>query len=118
MARNYWIYFSEESKNAITNYFSHFWIIQLVTLFHYFAPATSHVAVLLFISTSTRGQTELARESENLSLWLLFSYSVEKEMVTHSSILAWKIPRTEESLVGYSPWGHRESDTTERLHFT
>ena len=22
------------------------------------------------------------------------------------------------SLVGYSPWGHRESDTTERLHFT
>ena len=20
-------------------------------------------------------------------------------------------------LVGYSPWGHRESDTTERLHF-
>ena len=21
------------------------------------------------------------------------------------------------SLVGYSPWGHRESDTTERLHF-
>jgi len=22
------------------------------------------------------------------------------------------------SLVGYSPWGHKESDTTERLHFT
>ena len=22
------------------------------------------------------------------------------------------------SLVGYSPWGHRESDTTERLHYT
>ena len=21
-------------------------------------------------------------------------------------------------LVGYSPWGHKESDTTERLHFT
>ena len=21
------------------------------------------------------------------------------------------------SLVGYSPWGHKESDTTERLHF-
>ena len=27
---------------------------------------------------------------------------LEKEMVTHSSILAWKIPWTEE-LVGYSP---------------
>ena len=22
------------------------------------------------------------------------------------------------TLVGYSPWGHKESDTTERLHFT
>ena len=22
------------------------------------------------------------------------------------------------SLVGYNPWGHKESDTTERLHFT
>ena len=37
-------------------------------------------------------------------------------MATHSSILAWRIPRTE-SLVGYSPWGCKESDTTERLHF-
>ena len=44
---------------------------------------------------------------------------LEKEMVTHSSILAWKIPWTEKpgrSLVGYSPRGHKESDTTERLH--
>ena len=23
----------------------------------------------------------------------------------------------ERSLVGYNPWGHKESDTTERLHF-
>ena len=38
----------------------------------------------------------------------------EKEMETHSSILAWKIPWTEES-VGYSPWGHKELDTTEYL---
>ena len=35
----------------------------------------------------------------------------EKEMATHSSIFAWR------SLVGYSPWGRKESDTTERLHF-
>ena len=39
---------------------------------------------------------------------------LEKEMATHSSTLAWKIPWTEE-LVGYSPWGRKESDTTERL---
>ena len=35
-------------------------------------------------------------------------------MATHSSILAWKIPWAEE-LMGYSPWGHKESDMTERL---
>ena len=88
---------------------------------------------------------------------------LEKEMATHYSIRAWRIPWMEEpgglqsmgsqrvrhdwatslslltfmhwrrkwqptpvflpgefhgwrSLVGYSPWGHKESDTTERLH--
>ena len=35
-------------------------------------------------------------------------------MATHSSILAWRIPWTERSLVGYCPWGHNESDMTER----
>ena len=39
---------------------------------------------------------------------------LEKEMATHSSILAWRIPWTE-SLVGYNPWCHKESDTTEWL---
>ena len=38
-------------------------------------------------------------------------------MATHSSISAWTIPWTEGPvLVGYSPWGHRESDTTEQAH--
>ena len=31
---------------------------------------------------------------------------LEKEMATHSSILAWRIPWTEEP-VGYSPKGHK-----------
>ena len=31
---------------------------------------------------------------------------LEKKMATHSSILAWEIPRKEE-LVGYGPWGHK-----------
>ena len=31
---------------------------------------------------------------------------LEKEMATHSSILAWKIRWTEE-LVAYSPWGRK-----------
>ena len=33
---------------------------------------------------------------------------LEKEMTIHSR---------QRSLVGYSPWGRKESDTTERLHF-
>ena len=32
---------------------------------------------------------------------------LEKEMATHSSILAWRIPWTEE-LVEYSLWGHEK----------
>ena len=40
---------------------------------------------------------------------------LEKGMATHSSILAWEIPWTEES-VGYSPQGRKESDTTEQLN--
>ena len=42
---------------------------------------------------------------------------LEKEMATHSSILAWKIPWTEDPGGLYSPWGCKESDKTERLHF-
>ena len=42
---------------------------------------------------------------------------LEKEMATHSSILAWRIPWTEE-LGGLQSTGRKESDTTERLHFT
>ena len=38
-------------------------------------------------------------------------------MATHSSILAWRIPWTEE-LGGLQSTGHTELDTTERLHFS
>ena len=31
---------------------------------------------------------------------------LEKEISTHSSILAWEIPMDRGNLVGYSPWGH------------
>ena len=43
--------------------------------------------------------------------------SLEKEMATHSSTLAWKIPWMEELGAGYCPWGRKELGTTERLHF-
>ena len=37
-------------------------------------------------------------------------------MATHSSTLAWKV-HGRRSLVGFSPWGREELDTTERLPF-
>ena len=45
--------------------------------------------------------------------YLVWEDPLEKEMATHSSILAWKIPW---GLVGYSPWGHKESNTTLQLN--
>ena len=39
-------------------------------------------------------------------------HALEKEMATHSSVLAWRIPGTG-SLVGCRLWGRTESDTTE-----
>ena len=38
---------------------------------------------------------------------------LEEEMATHSNILAWRIPWTERSLVGYSPKDCKESGMTE-----
>ena len=38
-----------------------------------------------------------------------WEYPLEKGKATHSSILAWRIPWL------YSPWSHKESDTTEKL---
>ena len=39
---------------------------------------------------------------------------LEEGMATHSSVLAWRLPWTEEP-GGYSPWGCKKWDTTERL---
>ena len=42
--------------------------------------------------------------------------SLEKEMTTHSSLLAWKNPMDRGAWGGYSPQSHKESDTTEHTH--
>ena len=41
--------------------------------------------------------------------------SLDKEMATNSSILAWKI-HGQRSLADYSSWGHKESDMTKHTH--
>ena len=54
---------------------------------------------------------------QETQLWSLGQEDpLEEGMVTHSSIPAWRIPRTEEpgGPHGVSPWGHKELDMTER----
>ena len=43
----------------------------------------------------------------------VYIYTLEKEMESHSNILVWEIPWTDEPGGLYSPWGRKELDTTE-----
>ena len=43
---------------------------------------------------------------------------LEKGMAIHSSILAWNIPVDRGAWAGYSPWGRKESYSTEQLTFS
>ena len=55
----------------------------------------------------TKSQTRLSNFPFTFPL-----HALEKEMATHSSVLAWRIPGTGE-LVGCHLWGRTQSDTTE-----
>ena len=68
-------------------------------------PGESHGRRSL-VGCSPRG-----REESNTTERLHF-HALEKEMATHSSVLAWRIPGTG-SLVVCCLWGCTESDTTE-----
>ena len=50
---------------------------------------------------------------ETWALSLGWEASLEKGTATHSSILAWRISQNGEFHGLDSPWGHKESDTTE-----
>ena len=61
----------------------------------------------------------MAQEVKNLpAMWekwvqsLIRGDPLEKEIATHSSILVGEF-HGQRSLVGYSPWGRKESDPTE-----
>ena len=60
---------------------------------------------MVFQRTGVSGHTDL-----------VCMLAAQKAMAPHSSTLAWKIPWAED-LVCCSPWGRKESDRTERLHF-
>ena len=50
--------------------------------------------------------------TQKLNCWIMWYFSLEEEMATHSSIFAWKIPWTEKPS-GLQSMGHKDLDTTE-----
>ena len=58
----------------------------------------------------------IAKSHTRLSAFTLtfHFHALKKEMATHSSVLAWRIPGME-SLVGCHLWGHTDSDTIEAI---
>ena len=77
----------------------------------------------LLLSLFYHGASLVAQRLKHLpAMWETWVLSLgqedplEKEMATHSSILAWRIPWTEE-FDGLKSMGRKELDTTERLYF-
>ena len=60
---------------------------------------------------AVRGVTQCQTRLSNFTFTFHF-HALEKEMATHSSVLAWRIPGTGEP-DGLPSMGHTESDTTE-----
>ena len=68
---------------------------------------TCQVALVVNNLPGNTGDTEMQFRS------LGWEDTLEKQMATHSSVLAWKTPWTEEP---GSPWSRKGSDMTERKH--
>ena len=81
-----------------------------------FSGERIYVYVDMYACTWTSQMTQMVKNppamQETQVLSLGRKDAQERGMETHSSILAWRIPRTEEP---GSPWGGAESDTSEQL---
>ena len=77
--------------------------------FFFFVGGASQVALEVKNLPASAGDTR------DVCLILGWEDPLESKMATHSSILAGKF-HGQRSLAGYSPWGHKESDTTEHTH--
>ena len=76
---------------------------QTITNYHYYSLVTQmvkHLPTMWETWVRSLGQDDL----------------LEKEMATQPVLLPGK-SHGRRSMVGYSPWGRKESDTTKRLHF-
>ena len=87
--------------------------------FHFGSDSSSFLELFLHSSPVVVAQRikHLPAMRETLVRSLGWEDPLEKEMTIYSGTLAWKIPWTEEP-GSHSPWGHKESDMTERLSHT
>ena len=76
-----------------------------------------HIFKLLLILLMAQTVKRLSTMRETWVQSLGREDPLEKEMAIHSVLLPGK-SHGQRSLIGYSPWGRKESDMTERLHFT
>ena len=87
-------------------------IFELLAIWQWYSHLT--MSALLEFLPDFSGGSEVkntpanAEDTGNMSSLPELGDSLEKEMVTHSS----KKSHGQRSLEGYSPWGHKESDTT------
>ena len=82
-------------------------------------PVTPSAPFLLGFPSSSDGKASTCNAGDLGPIPGLERFPLpEKETATHSSILAWRIPMDKRSLVGYSPWGRKESDKPEQLTHT
>ena len=71
-----------------------------------------HMRVIIWASLVAQMVKNVAAMQETRVQSLGQEDPLEEGMATHSGILAWRVPWTEEP-GGLQPWGHKQSDMTE-----
>ena len=110
------IYIYRESKNSTENsHFHHFSDAEILCNHGTFVKTKNSALVIHCLGFSGGSDCkESACNPGELGSIPESGIPPEKGMATHSSILAWEIPWTEEP-GGYSPWGHKKLDVIEWL---
>ena len=98
--------FSTSLPAASINYFLSFLMITVLTGVRWFWLTFPRWLVILTIFSCVLGKKCLFRSSTNFLIGLFFDIELF-QLKFHG----------QRSLVGYSPWGCKELDTTEQLHF-
>ena len=90
--------------------------LQLVQNIGYIPHVVQYIIVAYFMGFPGGWVVKNSPAMQETRVWSLgWEDPLEKEMTFHSSILPGK-SHGQRSLTGYSPWGHKESDTTWRLN--